>query len=287
MKKLLFIGLLWSQVEARDTFGYYNFDTEIDKVNREYNEKKNLENISIYLSNNDKTIDFILESKYEENGRIALYSGFPGELIIEESCCGRDKRYYLDYYLYNEDYNNFILYKHLESNGILKENENHIDLLNDEDIIVTFSNIPRGINGEKYNHIKLIKPNRLKAKKELKRLSLVFKNKQKKYVVTNLFYFYSILNLYPIEKTNLTTYNNIAYYLQKAGSNKEAVYLLEKIITKYPNRTVAYYNLGDAYWALGDKQKAKEAYTTYTEQMCDAGKQKRIPKVVIDRITGK
>jgi len=90
-----------------------------------------------------------------------------------------------------------------------------------------------------------------------------------------------------IEKSNLPTYNNIAYYLQKAGSNKEAVYLLEKIIAKYPNRTVAYYNLGDAYWALGDKKKARKAYTTYTEQMCDAGKQKRIPKVVIDRVSSK
>jgi len=69
--------------------------------------------------------------------------------------------------------------------------------------------------------------------------------------------------------------------------NKVSILKLEKIITKYPNRTVAYYNLGDAYWALGDKKKAKEAYTTYTEQMCNAGKQKRIPKVVIDRISGK
>jgi len=97
----------------------------------------------------------------------------------------------------------------------------------------------------------------------------------------------AILNEINIEKKTLSTYNNIAYYLQKAGSNKEAVYLLEKILKKYPNRTVAYYNLGDAYWALGDKKKARKAYTTYTEQMCDAGKQKRIPKVVIDRVSSK
>jgi len=86
---------------------------------------------------------------------------------------------------------------------------------------------------------------------------------------------------------DIEKYNNMAYYLQKAGSNKEAVYLLEKILKKYPNRTVAYYNLGDAYWALGQKKKAKEAYTTYTEQMCNAGKQKRIPKVVRKRVSSK
>jgi len=91
----------------------------------------------------------------------------------------------------------------------------------------------------------------------------------------------------PLANKNLTTYNNIAYYLQKAGSNEEAIYLLEKILKKYPNRTVAYYNIGDAYWAFGEKKKAKEAYTTYIEQMCDAGKQKRIPKVVRDRVSNK
>jgi len=87
-----------------------------------------------------------------------------------------------------------------------------------------------------------------------------------------------------IKKKTLTQYNNIAYYLQKAGANEEAVYLLEKIVAKFPNRTVAYINLGDAYWALGEKDKARKAYTTYIEQMCDKGLQKKIPKEVLDRV---
>jgi len=97
----------------------------------------------------------------------------------------------------------------------------------------------------------------------------------------------ALLKKFPFNKNTLTTYNNIAYYLQKAGANKEAVYLLEKILKKYPKRMVAYYNLGDAYWALGQKKKAVEAYITYIEQMCDAGKQKRIPKVIKDRVSSK
>ena len=68
-----------------------------------------------------------------------------------------------------------------------------------------------------------------------------------------------------ISKKTLTTYNNIAYYLQKAGANEESIYLLKKILEKYPNRTVAHYNLADAYWALGEKKKAiashKKIYT--------------------------
>ncbi len=62
---------------------------------------------------------------------------------------------------------------------------------------------------------------------------------------------------------NITYTNDIAHYLEKAGAYKESIYLLEKILEKYPNRTVAYINLGDAY--LGDKQKDKaiEAYKIY------------------------
>ncbi len=110
----------------------------------------------------------------------------------------------------------------------------------------------------------------LKAKKNLKTYNKAF--------------FKNLLHEKPIHKNNFTTYNNIAYYLQKAGANKEAIYLLEKIITKYPKRTVAYYNLGDAYWALGDKAKAKEVYKIYIKQMKKKGKQKQIPEIIKDRV---
>jgi tetratricopeptide (TPR) repeat protein len=92
---------------------------------------------------------------------------------------------------------------------------------------------------------------------------------------------------FPLTTKSLPPYNNIAYYLQKAGSNKEAIYLLEKILKKYPKRTVAHYNLADAYWELGEKKKAIVSYTTYIEQMCNAGKEKRIPQVVRDRVSSK
>jgi len=86
---------------------------------------------------------------------------------------------------------------------------------------------------------------------------------------------------------NVVKLNNIAYYLQKANANEEAIYLLEKILKKFPKRTVAYYNLADAYWELGEKKKAIEAYMTYIEQMCNLGKSKRIPQVVRDRVSTK
>ena len=84
-------------------------------------------------------------------------------------------------------------------------------------------------------------------------------------------------------KKNVNHYNNIAYYLQKAGHNREAIVLLEKIIEMFPKRLVAYYNLGDAYWALGKKSKAQKYYGDYMQLMKIAGKEKKIPKVVKER----
>ena len=87
----------------------------------------------------------------------------------------------------------------------------------------------------------------------------------------------------PLTKKSLNDYNNIAYYLQKSKHNKEAIFLLEEILSEFPHRIVAYYNLGDAYWALGQKSKAKKYYGNYIKQMKKAGKEKKVPKVVRER----
>jgi tetratricopeptide (TPR) repeat protein len=92
------------------------------------------------------------------------------------------------------------------------------------------------------------------------------------------------LNLYALSEQTLSIYNDLAYFLEKAKAYKESAFLLEKIIEKFPNRTVAYYNLGDAYWGLNDKIKAKQAYQTYIKQMKESGKEKKIPQVVLERV---
>jgi tetratricopeptide (TPR) repeat protein len=93
-----------------------------------------------------------------------------------------------------------------------------------------------------------------------------------------------LIHNYPLTTKNLTQYNNIAYYLEQAGAYKEAIYLLEKIIEQYPNRTVAYINLGDAYWGDEKKEKAKKAYEKYIELMEQADRGDRIPEKVWKRI---
>ncbi|MBL3658889.1 tetratricopeptide repeat protein [Fulvivirga sediminis] len=79
-------------------------------------------------------------------------------------------------------------------------------------------------------------------------------------------------------------YNDIAYYLEQSGAYVEAENILNIIIDKYPERTVAYINLGDAYWGLGKKEEAREAYYSYIHKMKEAGKESKIPTRVHDRL---
>ena len=77
-------------------------------------------------------------------------------------------------------------------------------------------------------------------------------------------------------------YNDIAYYLQQVNANDEAIFLLEKIIEKFPNRTVAYLNLADAYNGINNKEKAKENYEKYINLMEQDNKENKIPKRVLE-----
>ena len=93
-----------------------------------------------------------------------------------------------------------------------------------------------------------------------------------------------LLERYPISGQNVAAYNNSAYYLEMKGLFTQSIYLLEKIIENFPDRTVAYINLGDAYWGLGKKEHAKNAYLVYVEQMTSKNKKEKIPKRVLERV---
>ena len=92
------------------------------------------------------------------------------------------------------------------------------------------------------------------------------------------------LKKYPLSKNNVTAYNNSAYYLEKKGLYPQSIMISEKIIEKFPTRTVAFINLGDAYWGLGKTEKAKEAYSEYVSQMEAQNKSSKIPPRVLERI---
>ncbi|GAF05756.1 tetratricopeptide repeat protein [Saccharicrinis fermentans] len=86
-----------------------------------------------------------------------------------------------------------------------------------------------------------------------------------------------------IDAKNVVFFNNIAYYLERGKNYNESIYLLKKILDRFPNRTVAYINLGDAYWGLNKIEEAKQAYFKYIELMKRDGKESKIPQRILDR----
>ena len=88
----------------------------------------------------------------------------------------------------------------------------------------------------------------------------------------------------PLGRWSIIKSNDIAFFFEQTGYYKEAIYLLERIIEKYPNRTVAYINLGDAYFKDNKEEKAIKSYKIYVKQMKEKNKEKRIPKRVLDII---
>ncbi|MEN4758761.1 tetratricopeptide repeat protein [Chryseobacterium sp. C39-AII1] len=98
-------------------------------------------------------------------------------------------------------------------------------------------------------------------------------------------FIFSLLNTYPITSFSVTKYNDLAFQLEKENKFDAGIFLLKKIIQKFPSRVVAYLNLADNYWAINDKDLAKKNYKKYIELMKSQNKdQSKIPQRVFERI---
>ncbi len=98
-------------------------------------------------------------------------------------------------------------------------------------------------------------------------------------------FIFSLLNTYPITSFSVTKYNDLAFQLEKENKFDAGIFLLKKIIQKFPSRVVAYLNLADNYWAINDKDLAKKNYKKYIELMKSQNKdQSKIPQRVLERI---
>jgi hypothetical protein len=112
----------------------------------------------------------------------------------------------------------------------------------------------------------------------IEKLPSYVKNKS---VILNIDSVKELMSNNPINNKNVKLYNDIAFFL----SYNESIYLLNKILEKYPNRVVAYLNLADSYWAINKKDLAKENYKKYVALMKSQNKDlKKIPKQVWERI---
>jgi hypothetical protein len=85
-----------------------------------------------------------------------------------------------------------------------------------------------------------------------------------------------ILQDYTVQKSNVTSLNNIAYYLEQMSITMPAIAILETIIDYYPDRTVSYLNLCDALTKNNLRIKAEKVYKQYVKLMKSKDKQKEI-----------
>jgi len=83
--------------------------------------------------------------------------------------------------------------------------------------------------------------------------------------------------------SNVTPINDKAFYLGELKYWNAAIHILDKVVSNNPERAVAWLNLGDSYWAINDKDKARKAYSTYISLMGNQKKQDKIPERVYSR----
>lgn len=84
---------------------------------------------------------------------------------------------------------------------------------------------------------------------------------------------------------DIAAVNDKAFYLGGQKYYKASEYILQQVVAKQPDRTVAWINLGDAQWELNRKKEAAESYKKYVSLMKEQKKdEKKIPQRVFDRI---
>ncbi len=88
----------------------------------------------------------------------------------------------------------------------------------------------------------------------------------------------------PNDPEYTTKVNDFAYFLQLGPYDSLAVVLLKQIIYHHPERTVAYLNMADALYDLGEKTNAKKYYLQYAN-LCKKNKiELKIPERVLQRM---
>lgn len=86
---------------------------------------------------------------------------------------------------------------------------------------------------------------------------------------------------YPISNKNVVKYNDLAYFL---SNDDISLYILSSVIKKFPKRTVAYLNIGDSFYNLGNEYQARKNYKKYISLMKLQKKDLKIPKYVYERL---
>ncbi len=270
MKKTLYL-LLFSKIlmssQLNTHLMYIDEDNIKDRVVIKYIDDGSL-NIKLNLSKIKNNLNYTYTNSdgYSTDDGGIIPIDFKLDLIEGinkgEICFIEKRREYSDAicYIYSDKNNDFIKYLSIHENHAFVDTK--VELVDSQDGL---------LNGKIYkNFIFNLDNNKIILKRLMQKSNL------------NIYNLSEAIFQIPISIKTLEQYNNIAYQLEQGKNYSESIYLLEKIIEKFPNRTVAYLNLGDAYMGMKDKAKANKAYQIYIKQMRQKGLEKQIPKRILD-----
>ena len=300
--KLLILALFFVQA-----YGQSN-ETNSKKINfYENNDKYFIKNIDV---NKDGLKDKIVSSQKNQGEELLVFINKKNEYIftfettnfsedggnqisdIKEDKNGfiiityfPDRGYYEKEYYIKNIKENWLLDKIVFKTSSLTE-YTKIDIctvvqninLKDDNFSEKIQDIP-----EENNRKKLCKIDYLFEENDVRAYLLRFKDKNFNNV-KDVERYKSMLMKFPLTLKNSPEYNDIAYYLEQSKSYNEAIFLLEEILDKFPNRTVAWLNLADSQFGIKDKLNAKKSYEKYIELLKSHNKDlKKIPKRVYNR----
>jgi len=283
-------GLLHKELIREDTlYGYFNNDTLKDYMIKKFFTDKIYFEVNLRKQNGfEKSISsFFTSSIFSEEDffkNADLFNDTKGSISVVGFCCGNLKTVENYYYTYNDEVQNWILNKEYT----YSYNQDY-----SIDYEVNFPTQSISINGLKFDQVKIqneserqVYYNNLLAdlltkfsNAYKKKLNYSYLSEYPKFVILDM------LKIVPVTNMNITQYNDLAYYLQQTRSEDlNAQYILKKVIEENPKRSVAYINLGDAYWDLQEYDMAKESYGVYVQLMKEAGKENVIPPIVFKRL---
>ncbi len=258
--------------------GDFNNDEKNDRL--EYSYIKNTPYVKIVL-NGKSPIEKDLHISVERYNMPIEYE-VPGYINIHEFSGSRFDSYFI-YKWINDDWYLYSIFHQIESDGFVNPYLEPVDLKHTGKI---------GDSTFDYNVFN--EDERVNSKNLLDSIFALYKQsyqiKDYKYIERHDRYLsLDLLNYIEVDNSTVQKYNDIAYYIISIPSCneellQEGINILLYIVKIFPNRTVAYINLGDAYWGLNENTKAKEAYKKYIELMNANGKESKISQRIYERL---
>ncbi|MGF6126354.1 hypothetical protein QF019_001562 [Pseudomonas frederiksbergensis] len=86
-----------------------------------------------------------------------------------------------------------------------------------------------------------------------------------------------------VDSAVIPAINDYAYFLQENNQALESIPFLNDVVLAQPKRAVAWLNLADSNWAIGEKNDAAKQYAEYKKLMVAENKKSKIPPRVFER----